>query len=46
MALSSLLVVYLAKYHIKGQTGDVLGASQQIGDIFFMIGLLLFASVG
>ena len=42
----SLLVVNVARRHIKGQTGDVLGASQQLGEIAFGIGLLLFASAG
>ncbi|WP_319410388.1 adenosylcobinamide-GDP ribazoletransferase [uncultured Cohaesibacter sp.] len=46
LVLASLLMVYLARLHIKGQTGDVLGASQQVGEIFFGIGLLLFASIG
>lgn len=41
---STLLVVSTARHHIKGQTGDVLGASQQLGEIAFGIGLLLFAS--
>ena len=46
MVLACFLMVHLANTHIKGQTGDVLGASQQIGEIFFGIGLLLFASIG
>ena len=41
---SSYMVVKLSRHHIKGQTGDVLGASQQLGEIAFGIGLLLFAS--
>nr|WP_319484616.1 adenosylcobinamide-GDP ribazoletransferase [uncultured Cohaesibacter sp.] len=44
--LACLMMTRLADHHIKGQTGDVLGASQQVGEIFFGIGLLLFASVG
>ena len=46
IVLASLMMVKLANHHIKGQTGDVLGASQQVGEIFFGIGLLLFASIG
>ncbi|SNY93011.1 cobalamin-5'-phosphate synthase [Cohaesibacter sp. ES.047] len=46
VVLSSLLIVSLAQRHIKGQTGDVLGASQQMGEIAFGIGLLLFANAG
>ena len=42
--LSSLLIVRTANKHIKGQTGDVLGASQQLGEMAFGVGLLLFAS--
>ena len=44
VVLSSLLVVHTAQRHIDGQTGDVLGSSQQLGEIAFGIGLLLFAS--
>ncbi len=46
VALASAYMVYLAKKHIRGQTGDVLGASQQVGEVAFGIGLLLFASAG
>lgn len=44
VALSSLMVVRTARNHIDGQTGDVLGSSQQLGEMAFGIGLLLFAS--
>ena len=44
LVLSALMVVMLARKHIKGQTGDVLGSSQQIGEIAYGIGLLLLAS--
>jgi len=44
VVLSALLVVRTARKHIDGQTGDVLGSSQQLGEIAFGIGLLLFAS--
>lgn len=44
VVLSSLFVVRTARKHIDGQTGDVLGSSQQLGEIAFGIGLLLFAS--
>nr|WP_321457529.1 adenosylcobinamide-GDP ribazoletransferase [uncultured Cohaesibacter sp.] len=46
IVIASLVMAHLAKSHIKGQTGDVLGASQQVGEILFGIGLLLFASIG
>ena len=46
VVLTSLYMVYLSKKHIKGQTGDVLGAAQQMGEIAFGIGLLLFAAAG
>ena len=44
VALSAVLVVRTANKHIGGQTGDVLGSSQQLGEIAFGVGLLLFAS--
>ena len=44
VVLSSLMMVRLARKRIRGQTGDVLGASQQLGEMAFGIGLLLFAS--
>lgn len=46
VTLASLYIVYLARKHLRGQTGDVLGAAQQLGEIAFGIGLLLFASAG
>ncbi|MCV6601792.1 MAG: adenosylcobinamide-GDP ribazoletransferase [Cohaesibacter sp.] len=46
VALASGYMVWLSKRHIRGQTGDVLGGSQQIGEIAFGVGLLLLASAG
>lgn len=46
VVLASTYIVSLSKKHIRGQTGDVLGAAQQMGEVAFGIGLLLFASAG
>jgi adenosylcobinamide-GDP ribazoletransferase len=46
VALASGYMVFLSKRHIRGQTGDVLGGAQQIGEIAFGVGLLLLASAG
>lgn len=44
LVLSAMLVVKVARKHLDGQTGDVLGSSQQLGEMAFGVGLLLFAS--
>jgi adenosylcobinamide-GDP ribazoletransferase len=46
VVFASGYMVWLSQRHIRGQTGDVLGGSQQIGEIAFGVGLLLLASAG
>ena len=39
--LAALAMTAISKAHIKGQTGDVAGATQQIAEITFMVTILL-----
>ena len=38
-AAGTLLVASIAQRQISGQTGDVLGATQQISELFFLLAL-------
>ena len=43
---AGLYVVHLARHHLGGQTGDVAGAAQQLGEIGFLSALLMRTHLG
>lgn len=41
VAVATVLLARMAAHHVGGQTGDVLGAGQQVAEIAFLLGVLI-----